>query len=672
MKVRAWAFTAIALAALASGPIASAASPPGHLQLNESLRQVVVRKGRGASRTETVVDKRKLAATFDMQVLPQESEAFGAKTRVSFRLGTFVFDRVLGDDPTLNVFRRMARIPIPGALPTDPIAGFVTMRWSGRHVWVEVRSTAPALLAGVDPPLGKSGLSVLVDSAIRVGDGSWFYFGSARGTARVKQKSVDGTPRHLTKAKVALSGLSATLSDDRKPPTVAIDTPTALQFLSESPVLVTGRASDDRRIARVMWKLDTDAELPTAWAVDPNTGGATDERATFSFQVAVTVEGRHHVKVCVYDDAGNSKCAEVAFVYSLSRPSLLAAGDRFSIAVHEGSVYAWGRGVSGQLGSGTFDSTETPEVSSAFAGAVAVAAGLTHSVALFSNGTVHTCGSNAYGQLGDGSRDDRAYVGQVPGLTNVVAIAAGNYHSVALRADGTVWIWGANGLGQIGDGTGGNFDNADDRLSPVQVAGLADVAAISAGADATIALLTDGTLRGWGDGHYGQVGVGLSPQTVAPSLAGVVEIAIGGTHVIARTADGSVWTWGSRLYGAIGDGGSADEVQATPYHVASISGALQVTASATSCAVLRADHKVSAWGGNDFGQCTGFGSQVNSPRTVSGILDVVRVASSGQSVDVLAETAAKSLYGWGRYVTGDPLADAIERSPREIPLPAPE
>jgi alpha-tubulin suppressor-like RCC1 family protein len=673
MKLRAWAFAAAALAALAAGPIAAAASPPGHLQLKESLRQRVAHSGRGASRTATVVDKRKLAATFDMQVEPQASGTYDADTRVSFRLGSFLFDRLLGDDPAFNALQRKARIAVPGALPADPPAGFVSVRWTGRHLWVDVRAAAPAVLADVNAPLGKSWLSMHVDAAIRVGDGSWFYFGTARGKARVKQRTVDGAGQNLTKAKVALTGLSATLSDDRKPPTVTIDAPASHQFLGETPIVVSGRASDDRRIARVSWRLDTEEPVAAPWAVVPGTGGAVDERATFHIAVPVTVEGLHTVEVCVQDDAGNEDCATVSFVYSVSRPSLLAAGDRFSVAVHEGVTYAWGRGVSGQLGSGTFDSKEAPEAAAALAGAIAVSAGLTHTVALFSDGTVHTCGSNAYGQLGDGSRDDRPDVGPVPGLTDVVAVAAGNYHSVALRADGTVWIWGANGLGQIGDGTGGNFDNADDRLSPVQVPGLASVAAVSAGADATIVTLSDGTLRGWGDGHYGQVPAGLSPQAVAPSLGDVVEVAVGGVHVIARTADGSVWTWGYRLYGAIGDGTAGDAVQETPYRVAGIAGAIQVTASATSCSVLLASHTVVSWGGNEFGQCgTGSGGQQNSPRLISQFTDIVRVASSGQSVDVLAESAGKTLYGWGRYVTGDPLADAIATKPVPIALPSAE
>ena len=41
-------------------------------------------------------------------------------------------------------------------------------------------------------------------------------------------------------------------------------------------------------------------------------------------------------------------------------------------------------------------------------------------------------------------------------------IAAGYYHMVALKADGTLWGWGDNSWGQLGDET------TSDRWSPVQ------------------------------------------------------------------------------------------------------------------------------------------------------------------------------------------------------------
>ena len=64
---------------------------------------------------------------------------------------------------------------------------------------------------------------------------------------------------------------------------------------------------------------------------------------------------------------------------------------------------------------------------------------------------------------------------QVSGLTDITAISAGWIHTVALKNDGTVWAWGSNYYGELGDGT------TMDRYTPVQVSGLTEVIAISAG-----------------------------------------------------------------------------------------------------------------------------------------------------------------------------------------------
>lgn len=89
-------------------------------------------------------------------------------------------------------------------------------------------------------------------------------------------------------------------------------------------------------------------------------------------------------------------------------------------------------------------------------GAVRVAAGANHSLAVNWDGTVWSWGWNASGQLGDGTVPDSSTPAQVSGLEDVVSITAGPNHSVAADADGVAWTWGRNDFGQLGGGRSPN------------------------------------------------------------------------------------------------------------------------------------------------------------------------------------------------------------------------
>jgi len=105
-----------------------------------------------------------------------------------------------------------------------------------------------------------------------------------------------------------------------------------------------------------------------------------------------------------------------------------------------------------------------------------IAGGYYHSLALKTDGTVWAWGRGVEGQLGDGTNVDRASPVQVSGLTGVVAIATHVYTNLALKSDGTAWTWGRGVEGQLGNGTSGFSAN---RNTPVQVTGLTGVKAVA-------------------------------------------------------------------------------------------------------------------------------------------------------------------------------------------------
>jgi trimeric autotransporter adhesin len=214
---------------------------------------------------------------------------------------------------------------------------------------------------------------------------------------------------------------------------------------------------------------------------------------------------------------------------------------------------------------------------------VAVAAGISHSLALKNDGTVVSWGGNRYGES------------TVPvGLSNVVAVSATGY-SMALKKDGTVVSWGAS----------------DPTSFPPA---LSNVVAIADGGICGLALKGDGRVVGWGQttvpeswtniiaidcakDRYGDNLALTSNGTVLASgpyansslgLSNIVAIAAGGTHCLALNRDGTVIEWSTR--------------DNKPQVVAGVSNivAIAATGGASSGTALKNDGTVVTWGFNPY------------------------------------------------------------------------
>ena len=223
----------------------------------------------------------------------------------------------------------------------------------------------------------------------------------------------------------------------------------------------------------------------------------------------------------------------------------------------DGSVWAWGRGDSGELGigplptvnfRGSYPSVEKfvpyPVRIPNLQNVVAISAGDRHSLALLKDGTVRAWGLNRHGQVGDGTSTNRDVPTTVPGVRNVVAIAAGGYRSVAVLADGTVMEWGANHV------------NLTPRLTPAVLPGARGIKSVVAGNEHVAAITETGQVMTWGqDSHY-QTGRGRN--ATAPGLVrditGVSSVAAGGESTIAVLGSGQMMTWGHVPPSASGKG----------------------------------------------------------------------------------------------------------------------
>ncbi|HWR32445.1 MAG TPA: T9SS type A sorting domain-containing protein [Chitinophagaceae bacterium] len=274
-----------------------------------------------------------------------------------------------------------------------------------------------------------------------------------------------------------------------------------------------------------------------------------------------------------------------------------------------GRVWASGYNGFGQFGDGTNNDSNVPVlVMNGITTATAIASGQYHSLVLKSDGTVWASGYNLYGQLGDGTTVDRTTPVQVTGLTGVIAIGCGDQHSLAVKSDGTAWAWGWNTLGQLGDGT------TTDSNVPVQVTGLTNAKATAGGLYHSMVLKTNGTVWTWGFGPLGDGGSGSSLVPVQVSgLTGVIKISsgIGSSHCLSVKSDGTAWAWGSNLIGQLGDGTTID--RPTPVQVTGLTGVLAISGGESHSFALLSDGSGRTWGQNIDGQ---LGNGNNTPSSV--------------------------------------------------------
>jgi alpha-tubulin suppressor-like RCC1 family protein len=172
-------------------------------------------------------------------------------------------------------------------------------------------------------------------------------------------------------------------------------------------------------------------------------------------------------------------------------------------------------------------------------------------------------GSNVHAELGVGYRDtfEESPV-PVLGLSNVTALANGTEFSLALLSDGTVRAWGNNGHGQLGDETGGRDTGTWAKgTNDVTVSGLSGVKAISAANSHALALLENGTVKAWGNNNYGQLGNGK-----------------GGIHKVTGESEG------------------------VPKTVEGLTGVIAIASGGGSNFALLTNHTLMAWGENSHGQ----------------------------------------------------------------------
>ncbi|MEZ4819027.1 MAG: hypothetical protein R3A45_03690 [Bdellovibrionota bacterium] len=314
-----------------------------------------------------------------------------------------------------------------------------------------------------------------------------------------------------------------------------------------------------------------------------------------------------------------------------------------------GDIKCWGRSRYGELGLGDTqnrgddvnemgDNLPFIDLGTGLT-ATQITTGRYHTCALLNTGAVKCWGFNNHGQLGQGNMQKRgddpsemgnnlSTIGLGTALT-ATQIAAGNYHTCALLNTGAVKCWGNNQAGQLGLGDaqdrGDEPNEMGNNLSTIDLGTGLTATQITTGAYHTCALLSNNTIKCWGDNQAGQLGLGDTQDRgddvneMGDNLATInlgtgltaTQIIAGDYHTCALLNTGEAKCWGNNEYGLLGYGNKTEDPGDAPNemgdNLATIDlgnglTVIQMTSGRYHNCALLSNGEAKCWGFNDRGQ----------------------------------------------------------------------
>ena len=254
----------------------------------------------------------------------------------------------------------------------------------------------------------------------------------------------------------------------------------------------------------------------------------------------------------------------------------ITAGDQHLCGIRsDGSLYCWGVGALGQLGTGSTSAASLPAPVMPGSRFGEIASLKDHTCAIRDDGTLWCWGLNDNAQLATpSSGPSTCTIGmmmfpcattpqQIGVETDWIDVAAGVAHTCGIRAGGTLWCWGRGEFGELGEIVGGQ----EDQESPQRVGTSGGFLDVATGDFHTCALGGPGGSRArcWGAATQGQTGTGTTATVWMPVPIGdqsYTSIAAGWHHTCAPSGD-AVFCWGDNDSQQLGIASMADALSPT-------------------------------------------------------------------------------------------------------------
>ena len=308
----------------------------------------------------------------------------------------------------------------------------------------------------------------------------------------------------------------------------------------------------------------------------------------------------------------------------------------------DGSLWAWGKNNTGQLGDGTTIDKSSP-VQIGTSSWTTVYAAVSFTLGITTTGALYAWGGNNTANLGDGTTINKSSPVQIGSLSWTMITAGLLGSSAGITTTGALYMWGDRNF--IPPGSTARFS------SPVQI-GTSSWSMISLSDSEAAGIDVTGRLFTWGDNLYGNLGDGTTINKSSPVQIGSsswTKVSAGSYWTAGITITGALFTWGTNPGSTLGDGTTTDK--SSPVQIGTSSWTT-VSAGSGGGYAITTTGALFTWG---TGGLIGDGTTVSKSSPVQiGTSSWSKISAGGGRVAGI--TIAGALYAWG-YGTNGNLGD---------------